>query len=186
MRELDCMRVPLADLAGDGEIGQKVEEAGEAYRRGFGALEPHALARDDAGDAPSIAIRWSPRASILPPRGRVGTPGTAKPSVVARACAPIARSASTTASIRSLSFSAQLLGAVDVALAARARGEQPEERQLVDEQRHLVGLDLRRDERLRHDLDVADQLARDAMARVDRRCARPSARARRAARCGAG
>ena len=33
--------------------------------------------------APSIAIRWSPRASIPPPRSRVGTPRTVKPSSVA-------------------------------------------------------------------------------------------------------
>ena len=54
--------------------------------------------------APSIAIRWSPRLSTVPPRSRVGTPRTRKPSGVARMCAPSARSASVVVSIRSVSF----------------------------------------------------------------------------------
>ena len=95
-----------------------------------------------------MAIRWSPRASTVPPRGRAGTPRTSKPSGRAPRCARRSRAApSATASIRSVSFAPQLARRrVTTRLAARERREQRDERQLVDEPRHLVGVRRRRDE----------------------------------------
>ena len=59
---------------------------------------------------------------------------------------------------------AQLRGAADDGRRrARAR-RQRDERQLVDEPRHLLGLDRRRDERRRADLEVGGRLAADACA----------------------
>src|SRR6266545_1635386 len=55
--------------------------------------------------APRIAIRWSPPESTRPPFGRAGTPRTRKPSSVADARPPRARSELATVSIRSVSFS---------------------------------------------------------------------------------
>ena len=54
--------------------------------------------------APSIASRWSPWASIVPPRSPP-VPRTAKPSAVASMSAPSPRRPSTTVAIRSDSFS---------------------------------------------------------------------------------
>src|SRR5581483_6007066 len=51
--------------------------------------------------APTIAIRWSPSERMPPPRGRVGTPRTRKPSGVAVMWTPSARSPVVTVSIRS-------------------------------------------------------------------------------------
>src|ERR687896_293203 len=50
--------------------------------------------------APSIAIRWSPRESIVPPGSGVPSPRTANPSAVSSMSAPRPRRPSTTAAIR--------------------------------------------------------------------------------------
>ena len=75
---------------------------------------------------------------------------------------------------------AQLLGAAHDALPVRHPGGEREERQLVDERRHLVGA-RPRSRRARPDshLEVGDRLAADDAAVEDARSARPSARARR-------
>ena len=95
--------------------------------------------------APSIAIRWSPRASnVPPPRIRDGTPRTVNPSGVARMWAPRLRRPSTTASIRSVSFARSSAAPRSDAVAVGVHREQREERQLVDQQRHLGRADRRR------------------------------------------
>ena len=86
--------------------------ASRAGRRSRGSLppppprpRPRPPRARRARSAPSIAIRWSPWASnVPPPRIREGTPRTVKPSGVARMWAPSFRRPSTTASIRSVSF----------------------------------------------------------------------------------
>ena len=90
-----------------------------------------------------------------------------QPSGVDRMCAPQARSASETASIRSDSFTRSSAAPRDDALAVRVRREQRHERQLVDEQRHLGGVDVRADERRVFDLHVADLLVPGAAAVED-------------------
>ena len=58
---------------------------------------------------------------------------------------------------------AQLLGAAHDGLALGEAAEQRDERQLVDGQRHLVGLDDRADQRAGGDVEVGDRLARAAI-----------------------
>ena len=114
-----------------------------------------------------MAIRWSPRASTRPPRGRVGTPVTANPS----SCRLRAGADRPQRVDRGLDpvglLEAQLAGAVDPALAARAGGEQAEQRQLVDEERHLLGADRRRRQLGRAHLEVADRLGAEPPAGED-------------------
>ena len=63
---------------------------------------------------------------------------------------------------------AQLRGATDDRLAVRERAEQRDQRQLVDEARHLLGLDGRGRERRGTNLQVRHGLARDVAAVEDR------------------
>ena len=122
--------------------------------------------------APSIAIRWSPRASIRPPFGRVGTPVTSKPSVV-RLGAEAERPQRVDQRLDPVGLlEPQLLGAAHAARAARVRREQREQRELVDQERHLAGVDLGRGELGGADLEVAAGLLAEAAARED-----PDARA---------
>ena len=68
---------------------EQVVEAGEGYRRASAPSTSTPSRETRPVIAPSIAIRWSPRASnVPPPRIREGTPRTVKPSGVARMCAP--------------------------------------------------------------------------------------------------
>ena len=121
-------------------------------RRSRGRISPRSRrprsrrpSRDQTLQRPRASRSGGRRATRpCPPRGRVGTPVTEKPSSCPFARPPIARSASTSGLDPVGLLEAQLAGAVDPALAARAGREQPEERQLVDEQRHLVALDRRR------------------------------------------
>src|SRR5213592_3696185 len=64
---------------------------------------------------------------------------------------------------------AQLLCAFDPALAARARGHEREQRQLVDQAGHFLRADRRCDELRRLHQDVAGWLAAGAAAAVERR-----------------
>ena len=118
--------------------------------------------------APSIAIRWSPRASIEPPRSRVGTPRTLKPSGGRRMCAPSARSASDDGLDPVRLLRAQLARAAEDAVAVRVDGEEREERQLVHEERHLGGARSSCRRAARADVEVARRLAADAAPVEDR------------------
>ena len=77
---------------------------------------------------------------------------------------PIARSAVVTVSIRSDSFARSSSAPGHPVVAVRHGGEERDERQLVDEPRHLGRADRRRDELAARDLDVADRLAGDRAA----------------------
>ena len=72
--------------------------------------------------------------------------------------APRPRRPSTTVAIRSDSFSAQLLRALDDRLALGEAAEQRDERQLVDRERDLVGGHARADERAVRDVELAHRL----------------------------
>ena len=75
----------------------------------------------------------------MPPLGRVGTPRTRKPSSRGVMRTPRARSAVVTVSIRSVSFT-RSSRAPSTLLSPRAqRGGEREQRQLVDQPRHLLG-----------------------------------------------
>ena len=67
-----------------------------------------------------------------------GRRGPTKPSGRASMCTPIARSAVVTVSIRSVSFARSSSAPVTRVVAVRERAEQRDERQLVDEPRHLA------------------------------------------------
>ena len=95
---------------------------------------------ESPASAPIIAIRWSPTDSTTPPPlGRLGTPRTRNPSGVGVIREPSALMAFVTASIRSVLLRPQLLRAPDDALTASDRRAEGEERELVDEERHLGG-----------------------------------------------
>ena len=120
---------------------QELEESGEAYRRPPPRPRPRRpRARRARRPRPSIAIRWSPCELIPPPLGRVGTPLTPKPS-------SRRRDADAKASERSCHgldavglLHAQLLCASRRRLSPRAHpGGEREQRQLVDQPRHLLG-----------------------------------------------
>ena len=93
--------------------------------------------------APSIAMRWSPRRVIGRRRWRAGTPRTRKPSGVAAMRTPSGAAVDDGLDAVRL-LRAQLLGAADDALAAGSAASEREERQLVDEQRHLPRADVGR------------------------------------------
>ena len=98
--------------------------------------------------APSIARRWSPRESIAPPR-RPPVPRTTKPSsrrleVAAEAAQPVDDRRDPVGLLEP-----QLLRAADDRLALGEAAEQRDERQLVDRERDLLGLDDGADERRR-------------------------------------
>ena len=113
-------------------------------------------------------MRWSPRASTRPPRRRVGTPVTVQPSGCEWMRAPSGRRPSVTASMRSVSFTRSSARAGHPGLAAGVGAEERDERQLVDEIRHLVGSDLGRDELARLHLHRRDRLAAGAAPVEDR------------------
>ena len=111
--------------------------------------------------APSIAILWSPRASTEPPRepGRHAADGEAvrrRADVGAEPSQPVDDGLDPVGLLR-----AQLGRAAEDAVAVRVHREEREERQLVDEQRHLPRSDRRRDELGRPDVEVAGRLAAD-------------------------
>ena len=98
------------------------------------------------------------------PRGHAADP----PAVVGRAtCPPIARSSSADRLEAVRLLHAQLRGAAHDGAAARHRGGEREQRQLVDQARHDLGLDLGRDELGRMHLDVGDRLAARGRAAVE-------------------
>ena len=106
-----------------------VERVGRGGRRSRGRIPPRSRRPRSAtpsretrpATAPSMAIRWSPRRLDLPPRGRVGTPVTEKPSVVPLG-AHADRPQRVDDGLDAVGLlQAQLGGAVDPALAARAR-----------------------------------------------------------------
>ena len=83
---------------------EKLVEAGERYRRRVRALDSHAFLRHEAGDGGEHRQAVVARRVDPPPRGRVGTPRTVKPSAVGVTRAPTDRSAVATVSMRSDSF----------------------------------------------------------------------------------
>ena len=112
--------------------------------------------------APSIAIRWSPRASIVPPREPGRDAADEKPSRCAR-CGRRARAGRRRRSRCGPSPSRAAPRRRGRTLSPRAmrRGER-EQRQLVDQPRHLGGADRRRRRARRAHLEVGDRLAADA------------------------
>ena len=88
--------------------------------------------------APSMAMRWSPRASIVPPASGVPSPRTTKPSAVSSMSAPSAWRASTTASMRSDSLWRSSSAPLTTVSPLGERTEEGNERELVDGQRDLV------------------------------------------------
>ena len=146
-------------------------------RRNRGSLSPR-IRRPRSGRPRARRRRRSRRASRSGGRrprrssrraGASGTPRTAKPSGVApRSATPIARSASVTVSIRSLSFARSSSAPLDVGRAVRERAEQRERaaarRRGAAPPSRLI---LVATSGCADDLDVADQLARDAAVCVD-------------------
>jgi len=109
--------------------------------------------------APSMARRWSPAESIVPPRGRAGDASDAE-AVVAR-LDPDAD----VSERRRHGFDAirlldpELARAAHLARPACAGGQEREERQLVDEARHLGRSNPRRRQRRGAHLEIGDRLA---------------------------
>ena len=91
-----------------GKLHERAEvllEARVGHRGGVHARPPRPPPSDASpATAPSIAMRWSPRESIVPPRSGEPSPRTTKPSSVASMSAPRPRRPSTTPAIRSDSF----------------------------------------------------------------------------------
>ena len=103
-----------------------------------------------------------------PPRRRAGTPRIRKPSGVARMCAPIRRSSSTTASIRSDSFTRSSAAPLTTVSPRAWHGGEGEQRQLVDERGNLGRGHGRADQLGRAHLDVTCRLPADRASVVDR------------------
>ena len=104
-----------------------------------------ALARDEPGDRAEHGDAVVPRGLDRAPTLRAGGDPTHPEASCAFRCAtPSGRSASFTLSMRSDSFTRSSSAPRDDALAARHPGGEREERQLVDQRRHLVRPDLRR------------------------------------------
>ena len=116
--------------------------------------------------APIIARRWSPWDSITPPR-RPPVPVTTKPSGRRLDLAAEAAQALDDRGDPVGLLEPQLLCAADHRLALGEAAQQRHERQLVDRERDLVGLDRRPDERPGGDVEVLDGLGRgELVARV--------------------
>src|SRR5919108_423329 len=137
---------------------EELEEAGEAYSDHLGAPDLHSLARDEARDR---AEHRNPMVAggAHSPTLRAGG-NTPHPEAIIAFSNP--NSKGTQGNCHCLDtvrlLYAQLLCAAHFALAARAPGDEGEERQLVDEPRHLLRLHRRRDQLGRPHLEVADPL----------------------------
>src|SRR5205809_910459 len=153
---------PLSDLV------DQLEKAGEAYRDGLGTLDLDSLARGEArdgaehGDAVVVArvehAATQAGGNALddePVPGGADVP-TQRPEPVDDGLDPVRL------------LRPQLGGAAHHALAARVHRGEGEERQLVDEARHLRGLDRGADEPRGPDVEVAGRLAADPAPVEDR------------------
>ena len=103
-RPLRARRWRRSSGSGRSQRVEKVEEAGEAYRRRLGALDLDAFSRDEAGDRaehrdPVVAVRVDRAA-----RGSARDAADHEAVGVARMCAPRRAAPSVTVSIRSVSF----------------------------------------------------------------------------------
>ena len=110
-------------------------------------------------------MRWSPRASIVPPR-RPPVPRhreavLGRLDVGAEAAQPLDDAGDAVGLLQ-----AQLLRAAHDRLALGEAAEQRHQRQLVDRQRHLLGLDDGALERAVGDVEVADRLVRERARRA--------------------
>ena len=132
---------PSTGAAGYSERPEVLLEARIGDRGGLHADHLHAFVEASPATAPSIAMRWSPCASIVPPRSGEPSPRTTKPSggrldVRAEAAQPLHHGRDTVGFLE-----AELLGALHDGLALGVRAEQRHQRQLVDRERYLVWLD---------------------------------------------
>ena len=133
------------DCDGGGRLGRAPSERIEvrrsrgAYSDAFGALDLDALAGDEPGDRPEhrdpVVAAASTRAPAAGP-GRVRREPGARPAIVSIRT-PSGRSTSFTALEPVRLLHAQLPRAAHDALAAGHPGDEREERQLVDQKRHL-------------------------------------------------
>ena len=147
--------------------GQVVHEARVGHGRRVHTVDLDALARGEAGDGAEHrdpVVARGPRSAR--PAGR-RCPRTAKPSSVASASAPSPRRPSTTAAMRSDSFSRSSWAPRTTVSPSAKAPSSADQGQLVDGQRHLVRLDDGAHERAGGDVEVADGLARrDLVARL--------------------
>ena len=108
-------------------------------------------------------------ARVDPPAAEPDRDAGDRPAVLARLDARVERAQAVVHRLDPVGLlHAQLARAADDRLPARVRGEQRDERQLVDERRHFLRRDLRRDELARLHLHRRDRLAADAVAVEDR------------------
>ena len=123
-------------------------------------------------------------AAALGPRGHA----LDLPAVVGRAHVPADRAQQLGDGLQAVGLlDAQLARAAHDRAAARHRRRERQQRQLVDQARHDLGLDLRRDELGRVHLDVRDRLAARGRAAVEEVDARAHAlQHRQQARCASG
>jgi len=164
---------PLGELAGDRALTRAggasiatiivyhestARRSREADGDGLRVLDADAAPESTPATAPSIAMRWSPWACMRPPSSRVGTPRTTKPSGAAVMWARARRSASTVVSMRSVSLARSSSRRARPTRRGH-RGDEREERQLVDEVRHLLRADLCRGQLGGAHLEVGDRLA---------------------------
>ena len=142
---------------------EQLEEPGEAHSDRLRVLDVDSIAGDEPCHGAEHGDRWSPCEAIRPPLRRVGTPLT--PEAVRRrgvTRTPRARSEFVTVSMRSVSFTRSSSAPQTVSRPA-PRGRKREQRQLVDQQRHLRGGDGRRGELGRMHLEIPDRLAAAAV-----------------------
>src|SRR3990172_4307349 len=147
-------------VSADAETLQDVEEPGKAYSDAFRALDLHALPREEPGERTQHRDPMVSPGLDRAPSLRTGGDASNPEPVVGGRDPPAHGPERARHALDAIRFlHAQLLRAPDDALAASMARAQGEQRQLVDQERHLLGGDLGRDQLGRGDLEIGDGLA---------------------------